>query len=179
MTGGATPAPPPGETIPPDSPFFLAVSSQLSALSFASYRPVPCAPCAFCGYIAFILPSSASICVICGQSSPRLSAVARDGLAGPSAFGPQAACHRFRLPPGSSGHKRPPPPIGVPSNYLPAAPLRSAAASGPFPPACSGAVAAPGPASSGVHFPSLGPSADSERAERGKNCSVEMKRRTP
>jgi len=97
------------------------------------------------------------------------------GVPGRGDRGPQAARHRLLVPSRSPEHKRPPPPIGVPSHYPSADPLRSAAVSGSLPPACC--WPAPRNAESPrpglqVHFPSLGPSTGGERAGRGKNCSV-------
>jgi len=55
---------------------------------------------------------------------PPAAVCAGPGRAGPADGGPQAARHRWRVPPRSTEHKRPPPPIGVPSNYPSASPLR-------------------------------------------------------
>jgi len=56
--------------------------------------------------------------------APPMTIFAGSVRAGSADGGPQAARHRFRVPPRSAEHKRPPPLIGAPSNYPSASPLR-------------------------------------------------------
>jgi len=140
MTRGAAPGPRRGNGDPLGLPL---LSLQLSAVSFQPHQPRHLRTVLSC---PGVLALDSLRCLRSLRLKFPAFSGSPDGLAGSGDGGPQAARHRFRVPPGSAEHKRPPPPIGVPSNYPSASPLRDAAVSGPFPPACYRAASSPGPA---------------------------------